>query len=80
MSAEPSRAAFAMGKVERGSISLNYDIQQQIWSHIPGLPGILCNTLWILRQPKLFSCPNKQKYLKTSFFSIAVVGAILISQ
>lgn len=30
MSAEPSRAAFAMGKVERGSISLNYDIQQQI--------------------------------------------------
>lgn len=68
MSAELSRAVFATGKMRRGSTSLNYDIQQQIWSHIPRLPDSLCNTLWILRQTKLFSFPNKQKYLNTVFF------------
>lgn len=68
MSAELSRAVFATGKVRRGSTSLNYDIQQEIWPHIPRLPHILCNTLWILRQTKLFSFPNKQKYLNTALF------------
>jgi hypothetical protein len=44
-SAVLSRAVFATGRVEKGSASLNYDIQQKISSHTARLAAILYNTL-----------------------------------
>lgn len=43
--AELSRAVFATGRMEKGSASLNSDIQLQISSHIARLAAVLYNTL-----------------------------------